>query len=157
MSQSCFSLRFLSQNYLWKLSIIRGYKEYLYWCMFGMRNVSFSQTEWTGDLTLQLDWIASLSHELTAWLDWKFCPVVFQLVWLFSSSTCFTRMPPLATCQLRASHEIQSRGPSWGHTFELFFTLSHTLPLHDFHLNTGFLNVELHANLVQNKANKMVD
>ena len=33
------------------------------------------------------------------------------------------------------------------HTFELFFTLSHTLPLHDSHLNTGFLNVELQANL----------
>ena len=28
------------------------------------------------------------------------------LVWLFSSSTCFTRVPPLATCQLRASREI---------------------------------------------------
>ena len=25
------------------------------------------------------------------------------------------------------------------HTLELFFTLSHTLPLHDSHLNTGFL------------------
>ena len=32
------------------------------------------------------------------------------------------------------------------HTLKLFFTLSHTLPLHDFHLNTGFLNVELQAN-----------
>ena len=32
------------------------------------------------------------------------------------------------------------------HIFELFFTLSHTLPLHDFHLNIGFLNAELQAN-----------
>ena len=32
------------------------------------------------------------------------------------------------------------------HTFELFFTLSHTLLLHDSHLNVGFLNVELQAN-----------
>ena len=32
------------------------------------------------------------------------------------------------------------------HTLELFFTLSHTLPLHDSHLNTGLLNVELQAN-----------
>ena len=41
----------------------------------------------------------------------------------------------------------QSQGFVLVHTFELFFTLSHTLPLHDSHLNTGFLNVELQANL----------
>ena len=38
------------------------------------------------------------------------------------------------------------------HTLE-FFTLSHTLPLHDSHLNTGYLIAELQANLAQNKAN----
>ena len=43
------------------------------------------------------------------------------------------------------------------HTLKLFFTLSHTLPLHDSHLNTGFLNAELQANLFQNKANKMIE
>ena len=32
------------------------------------------------------------------------------------------------------------------HTYELFFTLSHTLPLHESHLNTGFLNAELQVN-----------
>ena len=32
------------------------------------------------------------------------------------------------------------------HNLELFFTLSHTLPLHNSHLNTGFLNAELQAN-----------
>ena len=51
MSQSFFSLGFLSQNSLWKLFTIRGYKGYLYWYVFGMRNVSFSQIEWSGDLT----------------------------------------------------------------------------------------------------------
>ena len=40
----------------------------------------------------------------------------------------------------------QSRGLAELHTFELFFTLSHTLPLHDSHLNTGFLNAKLQAN-----------
>ena len=34
MSQSCFSLGFLSQNSLRKLSIIRGYKGHLCWCVF---------------------------------------------------------------------------------------------------------------------------
>ena len=51
----------------------------------------------------------------------------------------------------------QSRGPVELHTFELFFTLSHTLPLHDSHLNTGFLNAELQANLAWKKANKMIE
>ena len=36
--------------------------------------------------------------------------------------------------------------PCWVHTLELFFILSHTLPLHDSQLNTGFLNAELQAN-----------
>ena len=36
-------------------STIRGYKGYLHWCVFGMRKVNFSQTEWFGDLTLRLD------------------------------------------------------------------------------------------------------
>ena len=40
----------------------------------------------------------------------------------------------------------QSRGPACVCTLKLFFTLSHTLPLHDSHLNTRFLNVELQAN-----------
>ena len=41
MSQSCFSLGFLSQNSLYKLSTIRGYKGYLYWCVFVMQKVRF--------------------------------------------------------------------------------------------------------------------
>ena len=36
--------------------------------------------------------------------------------------------------------------PCWVHILELFFTLFHTLPLHNSHLNTGFLNAELQAN-----------
>ena len=67
-------------------------------------------------------------------------------VWLFSSPARYTRVPPLVTCQSRASCEIQSRGPAWVHTLELFFTLSHTQPLHDSQLNIGFLNAKLQAN-----------
>ena len=39
------------------------------------------------------------------------------------------------------------------HTTWAFFTLSHILPLHNSHLNTGYLIAKLQANLVQNKAN----
>ena len=39
------------------------------------------------------------------------------------------------------------------HTFDQFFTLSYTQPLHYSHLNTGFLIAELQTNLAWNKAN----
>ena len=43
------------------------------------------------------------------------------------------------------------------HNLEYFFTLSHSLPLHDSHLNTRLLIAKIQANLTRNKANKMVD
>ena len=76
MSQSCFSLGFLSQNSFWKLSQNRGYKGiYIVWWE-GMWKVSFSQTGCSGDLTSRLGWVASSSREQMAWLVWDFCPVV---------------------------------------------------------------------------------
>ena len=43
------------------------------------------------------------------------------------------------------------------HTLKHFFTLSHSLPWQESHLNTGLLIAEIQANLVRKKANKMVD
>ena len=43
------------------------------------------------------------------------------------------------------------------HNLEHFFTLSHSLPLQDSHINTGLLIAKIQANLARNKANKMVD
>ena len=43
------------------------------------------------------------------------------------------------------------------HSLELFCTLFHILPLHDSHLNIGFLTAKLQANLAPNKANKMIE
>ena len=157
ISQSCFSLGFLSPNSLWKLSTFHGYKGYLYWSEKGMRRVNFSITEWTGNLASQLDWVASPSHEITEWPDWTFCPVMLQLAWWFSFSTCFTCVHLLAAWKQWATSEIQLWVPASLHSFKHFFTLSHTLPLHDSHLNTGLLIAKLQANLARNKANKMVD
>ena len=157
MNQSYFSLGFLSQNSFWKLFKYRGYKGLYIVRWERMRKVSFSQTGWSGDLASRLGWVASSSYKLTAWPAWEFCHVVQQLAWLFSSLACFTRVPPLATLQSRASRKIQLRGSSWVHTLKLFITLSHTLPLHDSHLNTRFLNVELQANLTWNKTNKLIE
>ena len=63
----------------------------------------------------------------------------------------------LAACKPRATREIQSRVPASLHNLEHFFTLSHTLPLHDSLLNTGLLIAKIQENLARNKANKMVD
>ena len=63
----------------------------------------------------------------------------------------------LTACKPRATREIQPRVPASLHSFEHFFTLSHTLALHDSHLNTRLLIAKLQANLARNKANKMVD
>ena len=82
VNQSCFSLGLLSQNSLWKLSTFRGYKG-LY-IVGWERRVSFSLIGWSGDLALQLDWVASSSRELTALPAWDFCPTVQQLAWRFN-------------------------------------------------------------------------
>ena len=47
-----------------------------------------------------------------------------------------------------ANREIQSKGSSWA-----IFTLSHTLSLHNSHLNTRYLIAKLQANLAWNKTN----
>ena len=157
MSQSCFSLEFLSQYSLWKLSIFHRYKGYLYWSENGMRRVRFFKIKLVGDLVLRLDWVTSSSCEQTKLPDWTFCPVVLQLAWLFMFSACFTHVHHLAAYQPGATREFQSWVPVTLHKLEHFFTLSHTLPLHDSHLNAGLLIAKLQANLARNKSNKMVD
>ena len=70
---------------------------------------------------------------------------------------CLARVQLLAACKLRAIREIQSRVLVSLHNLEHFFILSHTLPLHDFHLNAGLLIAKIQKNLARNKAYKMVD
>ena len=74
MSQSCFSLGFLSQNSLWKLSTFRGYKS----IYSGVYENPKSQLQ-PNRAFWQLDLATRMSRELTAWLDQKFCLVVLQL------------------------------------------------------------------------------
>ena len=118
-----------------------------------MRKVSFSQNRvgWRLDLATWLSREFKPRANLMASLN--FCPVVLQLAWLFSSPACSARVQLLAACKPRASSEIQPRVPASLYNLEHFFTLSHTLPLHDSHLNTGFLSAVLQVNLSRNKAN----
>ena len=80
MSQSCFSLGFLSQNFLWKLSTFRGYKGIYSREYEECEKLIFIQTRHSGDLTSRLERVASLSCELTAEPDCNFCHVMFQLL-----------------------------------------------------------------------------
>ena len=84
MNQSCFTLGFLSQNSLWKLSFFRGYKGYLYWDENGMWRVRFFKTGLTRDLASQLDWVVRSSCEITERLVVLFCLVMLQLAWYFN-------------------------------------------------------------------------
>ena len=77
--------------------------------------------------------------------------VMFQLL------ACLARVHHSSDLQPWATRKIQLRVPVSLHNLEQFFTLSHTLPLHDSHLNTGLLITKIQANLTRNKTNKMVD
>ena len=152
MNQSCFSLGSLYQNSLWKLSTFCWYKGLYIVGWEGMCKVSFSQTGWSGDLASRLGWVTSLNHELTIWPTWDFCPVVQQLAWLFSSPACFTRVPTFGGLPVASHPWVQPRVSASLHNLEHFFTLFHSLPLHDSHLNTELLIVKIQSNFAQNKA-----
>ena len=152
MSQSCFSLEFLSQYSLWKLSTFCGYKGYLYWGENGMRRVRFFKIELASDLDSQLDWVASSKREVTKQSVCTFCPVVLQLAW------CFNFWHAWHMCDIwRLAAASHLWVPASLHNLEHFFTLSHSLPLHESHLNTRLLISKIQENLARNKANKMVD
>ena len=70
---------------------------------------------------------------------------------------CLARVQLLAACSCELPARSSCESLFFLHTLEHFFTLSHSLPLQEFHLNTRLLIAEIQANLAQNKANKMVD
>ena len=63
----------------------------------------------------------------------------------------------LANCSRESPTRSSRKSLFFLHTFEHFFTLSHSQPLQESHLNTGLLIAEIQANLARNKTNKMVD
>ena len=106
---------------------------------------------------------------LTAWLSHEFqsrgnrtasCPILscsapagvtLQLL------ACLAREQFLAACSCESPARSNRESLFFLHTLEHFFTLSHSLPLQESHLNIGLLITEIQANLARNKANKMVD
>ena len=143
MSQSCFSLGFLSQNSLWKLSTFCEYKS-IYSRVY--KECEESITTKQGILTTWPREFKSRANCL-ARLEVLSCSAIVGMTLqlpLHASHMCHSGDLPIA----RSSCENPPM-----HTHLNFFTLSHTQPLYNSHLNTGYLIAKLQANLVQNKAN----
>ena len=122
MSQSCFSLGFLSQNSLWKLSTYRGYKGIYNGVYEECQKSGFNQTGHSSDSSSQLERAASLSRELTTWPGWKFCPIMLQLAWPFSSPCMLHMCAILVTCQ---SRDLVARLSWIAHFLRFLYTLLH--------------------------------
>ena len=157
MNQSCFSLGFLSQNSLSKLSIFHGYKG-LYivgWERNVTRQFFPNRVVWWLNLTTglsrefkpQANGLASLgllSYSATAGMT-------LQLPRMLHTCANFGSLPIM-------SHPwVQPQVSASLHNLKHSFTLSRSLSLYDSHLNIGLLIAKIQANLAWTKANKMVD
>ena len=110
---------------------------------------------------LRLGLMAWLSREFQLRGNWTAsCPILscsaptgvtLQLL------ACLAREQLLAICSRKSPVRSSRESLFFLHTLKHFFTLSHSLPLQESHLNTGLLITEIQANLAQNKTNKMVD
>ena len=96
----------------------------------------------------RLDWVMNSSCDLSCSAP---AGMTLQLL------ACLEREQLLAACSRESPARSSRESRFFLYTLEHFFTLSHSLPLQESHLNTGLLIVEIQANLAQNKANKMVD
>ena len=104
-----------------------------------------------------------------AWLSRKFqlggnwtisCPILScsALVgMMLQLLACLACEQFLAACSRESPVRFSHESLFFLHTLEHFFTLSHSLPLQESHLNTRLLIAEIQVNLAWNKANKMVD
>ena len=70
---------------------------------------------------------------------------------------CLAREQLLAACSRESPARSSREFLFFLHTLGHFFTLSHSLPLQESHLNIWLLIAEIQANLARNKTNKMVD
>ena len=103
-----------------------------------------------GLATWPCDWAESRANGLAS-LGLLFCSATAGMTLQFPCMlhTCanFGGLPVMSHPRVSASF----------HNLEPFFTLFHSLPLHDSHLNTGLLITKIQENLAWNKANKVVD
>ena len=157
MSQSCFSLGFLSQ----KFSLEALSKSWVWGYIYSRVRRNVKSQFFPNRVFWRLDLATGLSREFKpranglASLGLLSCSATagakLQLL------ACLARVHHSGGLQPQAIRKIQPRVPASLHKLEQFFTLSHTLPLHDSHLNTELLIAKIQTNLARNKINKMVD
>ena len=75
----------------------------------------------------------------------------------FQLLACLARVQLLVACSRESPARSSHDSLFFLHTLEHFFTISHSLPLQESHLNTRLLIAEIQENLARNKANKRVD
>ena len=138
MSQSWFFCRVSLSKFSLNLSTFRGYKGIYSSVCEECEKTFFCKTGHSGDSVLRVVWVASLSRELIARPDCQFLscstPVVGLFIFLYASHVWhFGEL-------LVASHsrDLVERNLQMRIHLNLF-THSHTQPLHNFHLNTGYL------------------
>ena len=131
MSQSCFSLGFLFENSLWKLSTFRGYKGIYSRVCKECEKTFFCKTRHSG-----YSLATGMSRELTTKPDCPFLSYSVPVVVTLQFPACFTRVAFWRVASreslARSSHENHSE---CSHTRNLHFH-SHTWILHTFSYTT---------------------
>ena len=148
MSQSCFSLKILSTSSLHFV----GIRVFIIGCIRNAKsqlqpNIAFWRLDLATRTSRKFESWANCLARLEVLSCSAITGVTLQLS-LHASHVCHS-----GNLLVGASREIQSRGFSWVHTSWAFFTFFYTLPLHNSHLNTGYLIAKLQANLARNKTN----
>ena len=148
VSLSIFSLEALNISWVWGVFILE-------WEWNAKSQDFQNRAGWRLGLATWLSREFKLWANRIARLDFLSCSapagMTIQLL------ACLARVLLLVAYKPRATCEIQSWVLVSLHNLKHFFTLSHTLPLHDSHLNTALLITKIQVNLAWNKANKMVD
>ena len=115
-----------------------------------MWKVIFLQNRAFWRLTL----VTGMSNEFESWVNYQtrlyFLSYITSAIVTFQLPACFTRM---AFWRIASHLRDLVAKILWMLTHLNSSHSSHTQPLHNSHLNTRYLIVELQANLAQNKAN----
>ena len=149
VSLSIFFLEALNISWVWGVFILV--------CVWNVKSQFFqNRAGWQLGLATWLSREFKLRTNRMISLDFLSCsaPASMMLQLLNMLGTCAT------------SSGLQAASYPWGpvaspcyfaQTWAFLHTLSHTLPLHDSHLNTRLLIAKIQENLAWNKANKMVN
>ena len=121
-----FSLGFLSQNSLWKLSTFPGYKGIYSSVCEKCDKLVFIQIGYSGDSASQLEQVASLCCELTAWLDYTFLSCSAPAVVTLQFPACYTRVPLWRLASRKSVTRSSRETPLIAHILSFLHTLSHT-------------------------------